>query len=107
MPFLYKSKYTFNDKNIYINEGLSYYRLKDYKRAKQSLFTALRMYPNLLLPRLWLAEIYLHTGRNAEALNKLREIIEIQPKEFSREVTVIKRDAEMLLNRVLENKSTR
>jgi tetratricopeptide (TPR) repeat protein len=107
LPFLRRSKSTFNDKNIYIAEGLCYYRLKDYKRAKQSLFTALRMYPNLLLPRLWLAEIYLHTGRNAEALNKLREIIEIQPKEFSREVTVIKRDAEMLLNRVLENKSTR
>jgi len=103
LPFLHKSKYTFNDKNIYINEGLCYYRLKDFENAEKSLSTALRMYPELLLPRLWLAEIYLETDRREEALAKLREIHEIQPKNLLKDAAIIKRDARLLQDNILKD----
>jgi tetratricopeptide (TPR) repeat protein len=102
LPYLEQSKATFNDKNIYISEGLCYYRLGDFRNAQKSLSKALRMYPNLLLPRLWLAEIYLQTDREYDAVRLLREIIEIQPKEYSKDAIIIKHDAEQLLSRILE-----
>ena len=58
------------------------------------------MYPHLLLPRLWLAEMYLRTGRREEAIERLKEIIDIKPKQISDDVLVIKRDAERLLKRI-------
>ncbi|MCD6441651.1 MAG: O-antigen ligase family protein [Candidatus Marinimicrobia bacterium] len=100
---LRKSKATFNDKNIFINEGLCYYRLRDFENAEKSLSTALRMYPELLLPRLWLAEIYLETDRREEALAKLREIHEIQPKNLSKDAAIIKQDARLLQDNISKN----
>jgi len=100
LPFLKRARLTFNDKNIYIAEGLCYYRLGDFSRSEESLLTALRMYPRLLLPRLWLAEMYLRTGRREEAIERLKEIIDIKPKQISDDVLVIKRDAERLLRRI-------
>lgn len=97
LPLLQQSKETFNDKNIYLAEGLSYYRLEKFDQAEQILLMALRMYPNLLLPRLWLAEIYLKTGRKTEALRRLSEIQQIQPKTINAEVLTIKADAERLM----------
>jgi len=102
LPYLEQSKATFNDKNIYISEGLCYYRLGDFRNAQKSLSKALRMYPNLLLPRLWLAEIYLQTDRENDAVRMLHEIIEIHPKEYSKDAIIIKHDAEQLLSRILE-----
>ena len=102
LPYLEQSKATFNDKNIYISEGLCYYRLGDFRNAQKSLSKALRMYPNLLLPRLWLAEIYLQTDREYDAVRLLHEIIEIHPKEYSKDAIIIKHDAEQLLSRILE-----
>ncbi|MGC9365410.1 MAG: O-antigen ligase family protein [Fidelibacterota bacterium] len=105
LPLLQKSKLTFNDKNIYINEGLSYYHLRDFKNAEKSLSTALRMYPELLLPRLWLAEIYLETDRREEALKKLREIDDIHPKYLSTDARIIKSDARTLHENILKDSS--
>ncbi|MCD6205350.1 MAG: tetratricopeptide repeat protein [Candidatus Marinimicrobia bacterium] len=98
-----KSKATFNDKNIYINEGLCYYRLRDFENAEKSLSTALRMYPELLLPRLWLAEIYLETDRREEALVKLRDIHKMQPKNFSKDAAIIKQDTRLLRDNILKD----
>lgn len=103
LPLLRKSKATFNDKNIFINEGLCYYRLRDFENAEKNLKTALRMYPELLLPRLWLAEIYLETDRRAEALVKLREISEIQPRYLSTDARIIKRNARILQANILKD----
>lgn len=103
LPLLRKSKATFNDKNIYINEGLCYYQLRDFEKAEKNLLAALCMYPNLLLPRLWLAEIYLKTGRKMEALRRLSEIQQIQPKTVNTEVLTIKADAERLIQIVNSN----
>jgi len=98
LPLLQNSKLTFNDKNIYINEGLSYYRLRDFKNAEKSLLIALRMYPELLLPRLWLAEVYIETERKEEAIGRLNEIEQIQPKNNTQEIIGIKADAHQLLS---------
>jgi len=100
LPLLQKSKLTFNDKNIYINEGLSYYRLRDFKNAEKSLLIALRMYPELLLPRLWLAEVYIETERKEEAIRRLNEIEQIQPKTDTPESLIIKADARRLLQNI-------
>ena len=100
---LRKSKATFNDKNIFINEGLCYYRLRDFENAEKSLSTALRMYPELLLPRLWLAEIYLETDRREEALVKLRDIHKMQPKNFSKDAAIIKQDTRLLRDNILKD----
>ena len=100
LPYLKKSKTTFNDKNIYINEGLCYYRLRDFANAEKSLLTALRMYPDLLLPRLWLAEVYIETERKEEAIKRLIEIEQIQPKTVTQELLTIKADARRLLRNI-------
>ena len=102
LPYLEQAKATFNDKNIYISEGLCYYRLRDFHNAQKSLSKTLRMYPNLLLPRLWLAEIYLQTGQEDDAVRLLHEIIEIQPKDYSKDTIIIKHDAKQLLSRIIE-----
>lgn len=97
LPLLEGSKTSFNDKNIYIVEGSALFQLGRYQEAEQSFRTALRMYPNLLLPRLWLAEMFLRTNREKEGISLLRQIATIQPKVLTDEAKRIKRDAERLL----------
>ena len=100
LPLLERARQNFNDKNLHIAEGLAYYRLNKPGEAEQSLNTSLRMYPNLMLPRLWLAQLALQAGRRDEAITKLHEILEIQPKVLSEDAVTIKRDAEFLLSRI-------
>lgn len=46
LPFLEQARSNFNDKNIYIAEGLCYYRPGDFDRSEESLLTALKdVYP--------------------------------------------------------------
>ena len=72
-------------------------QLEKWIEAEVDFKTALRMYPKLLIPRLWLAELYLNTGRKSEALMRLNEIISIEPKVLNEEAASIKRDAKELL----------
>lgn len=102
IPLLNESKSNFNDKNIYIVEGSAFLQLGQYDDAGQCFLTAIRMYPKLLLPRLWLAQMYLSAGRKEEAISRLNEIIAIQPKIMTAEAVSIKADAKRLL-RFLED----
>lgn len=97
LPLLKKSQETFNDKNIYLVQGTSLLQLGRYKEAETSFLTALRMYPKLLLPQLWLAEMYLQNNRRCGAIDRLREIVTIRPKVMTEEAKSIKRDAKRLL----------
>lgn len=91
------SQQRFNDRNIYIAQGYALMQLNRLDEAEESFKTALRMYPKLLLPRLWLAEMYRSTDRKQEAMEKLREILSIQPKVITDDILNIKRDAGKLL----------
>ena len=93
--------HNFNDKNIYITRGYSYSKLKMYKMAKNNFRIALNMYPNLLLPRLWLSKIYINQKRIDDAINELNTIIRINPKIINNEVLNIKSEAKKLLDYIL------
>lgn len=54
----------------------------------------------MLLPRLWLADICLRTGREKEAVRRLKEIIDIGPEQVSMDDFIIKRDVEVLLRKI-------
>lgn len=86
LPLLQSSQQKFNDKNLYIVLGYTFIQLKRYVKAENSFRTVLRMYPKLLLPRLWLAELYQHQGRLEAAKSELNRILEIQPKMMTEEI---------------------
>lgn len=97
VPLIQNSQKNFNDKNIYIVLGSAHFQMGQFEEAEKSFRLALRMYPKLLLPRLWLAEMYLKLDRRNDALNELRKIIEIEPKVMTQEIRRIKEDARRLL----------
>lgn len=87
----------FNDKNLYIAKGYALIQLGRFAEAESSFRASLRMYPKLLLPRLWLAELYRKQDRTEDSLVELREILEIQPKVVTEETRSIKQDAKRKL----------
>ena len=101
LPLIHASQQKFNDKNLYIVQGYALIQLNRFAEAETSFRKALRMYPKLLLPRLWLAELYHQQGRAREALSELHRILDITPKINTDEVKRIKLDARRKLS-VLE-----
>jgi O-antigen polymerase len=101
-PLLEASCQRFNDKNLYIVKGYALIQLNHYQEAENSFQTALQMYPKLLLPRLWLAELYQQQERSGEAIAELHQILVIQPKIVTEESERIKSEASAKLSR-LEN----
>jgi len=87
----------YNDKNIYITRGYAYSKLKMYEMAKKDLFVALNMYPQLLLPRLWIAKILINQKDFNGAIYELKIIINSNPKIINDEVLKIKFEAQNLL----------
>jgi len=74
-----------------------------YKLAEKDFRMALNMYPNLLLPRLWLSNIYINQKRIDDAINELNTIIRINPKIINNEVLNIKSEAKELLDYLLHS----
>ena len=101
LPLIQASQRKFNDKNIYIVQGYALIQLNRSVEADTSFRKALRMYPKLLLPRLWLAELYHRQGRASDAVAELHQILDITPKINTDEVKRIKLDARRKLS-VLE-----
>lgn len=99
---LTKSLKSFNDKNIYLTLGHAYRIAGEYQRAEENFRTVTRMYPQMLLPHLWLAELYYETGENERAVQELKLIIDANPKIISNDVIAIKRDAERFLRTILK-----
>ncbi len=97
LDYLKRSQDNFNDKNIYVTQGAALLQLERYEKAEESFKTALRMYPKLLLPRLWLAEMYIKLGEIQAAVIELTTIITIKPKVVTDEIRSIKKDAGKLL----------
>ena len=69
----------------------------EYDDAEKSLKTVSEMFPNLLLPHLWLAQMYYKIGRKELASSELELIRKAKPKVMSEAVKAIKQDAERLL----------
>ncbi len=97
LKLLKQATQRFNDKNLYIVLGYTYIQLKDFYQAEKSFNRALQMYPKLLLPRLWLAELYLNQGKKEAAIQKLNSIIKTKPKNYSEEIIRIKQEARQKL----------
>lgn len=92
----------FNDKNIYLTLGHAYRISGEYQKAGDNFRNVTRMYPQMLLPHLWLAELYYETGEWDQSIQELRLIINAKPKILSDEVVSIKRDAERFLKIILK-----
>lgn len=97
LELLLASEGRYNDWNMHIVKGFTLMQLNRLEEAENSFKIAIRMYPKLLLPRLWLAEMYLTAGRKEESISRLNEIIAIQPKIMTAEAVSIKEDAKRLL----------
>lgn len=100
LPILEEASNNFNDKNLYTVRGATYLQLKQLDRAEENFKSAISMYPNLLLPRLWLAEMYISQNKMEEAKIRLDEIISITPKNVTGQIKSIKLDALKLLNSI-------
>ncbi len=105
LQLIQSSQRKFNDKNIYIVKGYALIQLNRYAEADTNFRKALRMYPKLLLPRLWLAELYHQQGRTSDAVAELHQILTIQPKIVTEETENIKLKARTKLFQ-LENMIT-
>lgn len=90
----------FNDKNIYLTLGHAYRISGCYQKAEENIQIVIRMYPQLLLPHLWLAEMYYETDELDKSVLELRLIINAEPKIISQDVIFIKQDAKMLLQTI-------
>lgn len=95
---LSKSPNRFNDKNLYIVMGYTLIQLKRFKRAELSFEMATKMYPQLLLPHLWLAQLYKKEGRKTDAAKQLKIILKLEPKIITEETIEIKHQAQVMLN---------
>jgi len=100
IDLLTQSLEKFNDKNIYLTLGYAYRISGNYQKAEENFKTVIRMYPQLLLPHLWLAEMYYESGEIDESIRELKIIIDAKPKIISQDVIFIKQDAKMLLQTI-------
>lgn len=107
LPLIQTSQRKFNDKNIYIVQGYALIQLNRFAEAETSFRKALRMYPKLLLPRLWLAELYHQQGRTRDAVAELYRILDMTPKINTDEVKRIKLDARRKLSALEGNDNLR
>jgi len=100
LPLLATAGENYNDKNLYIVRGATYLQLKQHDLAEDDFKKAISMYPKLLLPRLWLGEMYIQQNRTMEGINILKQIMEIEPKIMTDQIISIKRDALDLLKSI-------
>ncbi|RKY53407.1 MAG: hypothetical protein DRP89_06265 [Candidatus Neomarinimicrobiota bacterium] len=92
----------FSDKNIYLTLGHAYMISGEYFKAEECFKRLNQMYPQLLLPHLWLAEMYYYKlGSTEKAISELKFIIKAEPKIQSDDVRAIKRDARRFLAHIL------
>lgn len=100
IDLLNKSLKKFNDKNIYLTLGHAYKISGNYIQAEECFKTVTRMYPQMLLPHLWLVMMYFEMGRTDATIEELRYIINSKSEVVSREVLTIQKDARKLLNSI-------
>lgn len=67
-------------------------------KAESDLIMALRIYPKLLRPRLLQAEMYWNNDQPHQARAVLRDVISIEPKNTTDEISWIKAEARRLLD---------
>ncbi|MGC9365381.1 MAG: O-antigen ligase family protein [Fidelibacterota bacterium] len=99
---LTKSLKSFNDKNIYLTLGHAYRISGEYQKAEENFKKVTRMYPQMLLPHLWLAQMYHEMGKRDKSIQELQLIIDSKPKIVSDDVIAIKHDAERFLRIILK-----
>lgn len=97
LQLLKQSSLRFNDKNIYIVKGYNLIQLGRYDEAEASFRRAIAMYPNLMLPRLWLAKLYLKLSHPEKAESELRKIVAMKTRIHDAEMDRIKEEAQWLL----------
>ena len=98
------ARLTFNDKNIYLSEGMAFQGLKDYESAEKSYLKAISMQPNLLFPQFSLGSMYDESNQTQKAIPILKNIISSNPKIQNQNTKVIKKAATKLLDDIY-NKS--
>ncbi len=78
--YLKESLKGFKDKNTYVSLGFAYMQLKKYKQAEAYFQELKNKFPNLLLPDLLLAKLYIETNDNQNAKHHLQLVIDKKPK---------------------------
>lgn len=84
------------DKNTYIMLGIAYQELKDYKKSENVFKELEDKFPNLLIPKLLLGQLYCETGDKGKAKDKLTEVTTMIPKVNNRYAFDIKTEAQKL-----------
>ena len=73
--WLERAKEDFNDRNIYLSEGLANIRFGNYREAEKNVLIALDMFPTHLAPHLLLGEIYYELGEFEKSKESLMKCI--------------------------------
>lgn len=70
----YRNPFYQTPTNPYMNAGICFLKMKDYKEAEEHLNLALRVAPSNIQARYWLAETYYQSGRLAEARQQVVDL---------------------------------
>lgn len=100
IPEFEKAKLIFNDKNIYLSQGMAHQKLGDYKSAEKCYQKTIGMFPNLLFSRLLLGQLYYNTNQKTEAINMFQSIMSIKPKIQNKKSYTIKETARDYLEKL-------
>jgi O-antigen ligase len=100
LPEFKKASLSFNDKNIYLTEGMAYQGLKDYESAERSYSKAISMQPNLLFPQFLLGSMYNESNQQEKAIPILKNILSSIPKIQNHDTKVIRIAAGNLLDSI-------
>jgi tetratricopeptide (TPR) repeat protein len=85
------------DKNTYIMLGLAYQELKDYRNSEKVFKDLEEKFPNLLIPKLLLGQLYCEMSDKTKAKEKFTEVTAMVPKINNRYAQDIKTEAQKLL----------
>lgn len=91
-----------SDPDLYLRIGNCYYKTGEYTRAEAAYLLALNMVPNRFKPRYALMKLYLNRNDTAHVLHTAAELVALQPKVPSREVTIYKKEAQMIIQQLTE-----
>ncbi len=95
------ARINFNDRDIYLFNGIAYQELENYTQAEYYYLKAINMFPNQLRPRLMLGIMFKETNQLQKAQIFLEGIINIKPKIQNRETEIIKNAAAKLLESLI------
>ncbi len=102
LPHFMIARKTFNDKNVYISEGMANQRLNRYNESEKCYLKTIGMFPNLLFPKWLLSTLYYEHHEYDKAKELLKFIVNANPKIENKDSRAIQDMAKQFLERIMQ-----